>query len=209
MARADSDTGQGNLWGPIPPSAPPAPPPTMPSNPNPISRVYRPPAFNPINSGNTGSYSQPMPAPPPPMPAPPPPPSIEDYLGGDTGYQQQLRGFGQNLSDFLADAARRRNDLQTNFGQAQNNMNNQKVIDMQNLEQDYGSRGMLHSGLYGKAMGDYNTEFNNRLGDLTSQENQGLGQLDQSETQLRGSQQLQEQAAREDAIRRRAAQYGI
>src|SRR5881396_2775670 len=97
--------------------------------------IYRPPVrrVSRVSSAPSGRYS--APAPPPP---PPPPPTIEQYLGGDTGYQQQIRDFGQSLSDFLADAARRRNNLETNFGSSQKAMGDQKVIDLQNMEADYG-----------------------------------------------------------------------
>src|SRR6266550_7853737 len=125
-----------------------------PPPPRPPAPIYRPPARR-VSSAPSGRYSAPAPPPPPP---PPPPPTIEQYLGGDTGYQQQIRDFGQSLSDFLADAARRRNNLETNFGSSQKAMGDQKVIDLQNMEADYGARGLLRSGLYGKATGDYNTE---------------------------------------------------
>jgi hypothetical protein len=88
-------------------------------------------------------------------------------------------------------------------------MNDQKKIDLNNLEADYGARGVLRSGLYGKAVGDYNNEFNTRMTDLTTKEKDALAGLDQEKTRFTSQQDLQTQAAREAAIRRRAEQYGL
>lgn len=194
----------GGFGGPPYIPQPPPPPP--------------PPASNPGGNygggygGGGGGYtpqpSNPYVPQPPPSP-PPPPPSIDDYLGGDTGYQQQLRGIGQALSNFLADAARRRNTLTLDYGQSQKAMGDQKVVDLRNMENDYGSRGMIHSGLYGRAVGDYNREFDTRGADLSRHQTDAMGQLDTQQGQFQSQQQLQEQAAKEDAIRRRSLQYNL
>lgn len=136
-------------------------------------------------------------------------PDINTFLNQDTDYQQQLREFGNALTQFLADVGRRKGSLESDYGSSQKAMNDQKGIDLNNLEADYGSRGILRSGLYGKAVGDYNTEFNTRMTDLTNKEKEALGQLDQETGRFKSQQELQSQAAKEAAVRRRAEKYGV
>lgn len=136
-------------------------------------------------------------------------PSLEAFLGGDTGYQNQLRQFQQALNDFLADVTRRRGSLETDFGTSKKAMGDQRVKDLDMIEDDFGARGLLTSGLYGKAVGDYESEYNQRLEELTRRNQEAMAGLQQEEGTFKSQQQLKEQAAKEGAIRRRAEQYGL
>jgi len=136
-------------------------------------------------------------------------PSLESFLGGDTGYQNQLRQFQQALNDFLADVTRRRGTLETDFGTSKKAMGDQRVKDLDLIEDDFGARGLLTSGLYGKAVGDYESEYNQRLEELTRRNQEALAGLQQEEGTFKSQQQLKEQAAKEGAIRRRAEQFGL
>lgn len=145
----------------------------------------------------------------PPAGGPGPVPDINAFLGGDSSYQDQLKQFANALSLFNADMGRRRGGVETDYASSQKAMNDQSKIDLNNLEADYGARGILRSGLYGKAVGDYNNEFNTRMTDLTTKEKDALAGLDQEKTRYTSQQSLQTEAAKQDAIRRRAAQFGI
>ncbi len=134
---------------------------------------------------------------------------INAYLGGDSGYQDQLRQLSKALGDFQADVGRRRGTLDTEYGVSQKALNDQKVQDLQSLQEDYASRGLLKSGVYAGAVGDYNTEFGNRMSDLNRQQQQALQLLLQEQGQYESQNSLEQQRAREEAIRRRAEQYGI
>lgn len=136
-------------------------------------------------------------------------PDINTFLNQDSGYQQQLRDFTNALAQFNADVTRRKGVLDSDYATSQKAMNDQKVKDLLGLQDDYGARGVLHSGLYGKAVGDYNTEFGNRMTDLGNKETQAVDSLNQESNRFKSQQDLQNQAAREEAIRRRAAQYGV
>lgn len=136
-------------------------------------------------------------------------PSLESFLGGDTGYQNQLRQFQQALNDFLGDLTRRRGTLETDFGTSKKAMGDQRVKDLDMIEDDFGARGLLTSGLYGKAVGDYESEYNTRLEELTRRNQEALAGLSQEEGTFKSQQQLKEQSAKEQAIRRRAEQYGL
>ena len=170
-----------------------------------------PPTPNPVStprpvSTPTGRYSRPT---APPAAGPGPIPSIDAFLTGDTGYQQQLRQFGQALSDFMADATRRRGSLDSEYGLSQKAMGDQRIKDLKSFEEDYGARGLLRSGLYGSAVSDYEQEFGQRSSDLSRRQQEALAMLSQEQGQYGSQQELQKQAAREAAIRRRAEQFGV
>lgn len=158
-----------------------------------------------VTTNSTGNYVKPGAAPPPSVSIP----DMGVYLNQDSGYQQQLREFAQALGSFNADVTRRRGSLDTQYGLSSKALGDQKVLDLDSLKQDYGSRGMLQSGLYGKAVGDYNTEWNQRMTDLDRNEQDAIAALTQEQNQFSSSSQLKEQAAKEAAIRRRAEQFGV
>lgn len=173
----------------------------------------RSPSPPPVRSNPTGRYSAPS-APPssrsgPVAPIKPAAPDINSFLTGDTNYQQQLRQFSANMSQFLADLTRRRGTLNTEYGVSNKALGEQKVKDLELLEDDYGSRGILRSGLYGKAVGDYEEEHNERVSELERSHKQALGGLESEKGRFTSQNKLKQQEAREAAIRRRAEKYGL
>lgn len=166
----------------------------------------------PVQPTQTGQYVRPVPSnmvPGPINQIQGNAPSIDAFLGGDVGYQGQLRQFSQALNDFLADVTRRRGTLETDFGISKKAGEDQRIKDLDLIEDDFGARGLLTSGLYAKAVGDYETEFNQRMEELSRRQQEALGGLQQEEGTFRSQQQLKEQAAKEAAIRRRAEQFGL
>jgi len=165
------------------------------------------PRYNPpVRSTSGGQYSRPVNV---PMTGPGPVPDINAFLNADTSYNDQLRQFSQALSDMQADVTRRRGSLTSEYELSTKALADQRLLDLKNLEADYGSRGLLRSGLYGQAVGDYEREYGNRSSDLSRRQNDALSQLQQELTSFTSQQELQKQAAREAAIRRRAEQYGV
>lgn len=162
----------------------------------------------PVSSNSSGRYSAPGPV-PSAKAGGGAIPSIGNFLTRDTGYQQQLRQFAKAMHDFGADVTRRRGSLTSEYGLSQKAMGDQKLKDLDSLEEDYGSRGLLRSGLYAGAVGDYNTEYGQRMSDLQRRQNEALNQLSQEQSQFGSQSNLQKQSAREAAIRRRAEQFGM
>ncbi len=160
-----------------------------------------------ITTGSSGKYSKPRSAPPPA--ANPGPIDPNAWLGSDVGYQDQLRQFAKALTDFQSDVTRRRGDIGTDYTTSTKALGDQRVLDLKNIESDFGSRGLIHSGLYGKNVGDYENEYNKRLSDLTTNRDQILAQLLQEQNQYTTQQELEKQAAREAALKRRAETLGV
>lgn len=159
-----------------------------------------------VSTNSRGNYARPV---APPAAQPGPVMDINAYLNSDAGYQQQLREFAKAMQDFSADSTRRKGDLESNYGTSKKALSDQRGLDLKALEDDFGARGLSHSGLYADANSKYETEYNNRVTDLGNQQNQALAALLQEGQQFKSAEDLKQQSAREQAIRRRAEQYGV
>jgi hypothetical protein len=159
-----------------------------------------------IKSNSSGQYGA---TPPVPAAAPGNIDDVNAYLGGDSGYQDQLRQLAKALSDFQADTGRRQGTLDTEFGVSKRALGDQRTLDLDNIEEDYASRGLLKSGVYAGAVGDYEKEYGERVSDLDRRQQQALQLLMQERSSYENQNSLEQQAAREAAIRRRAETYGV
>src|SRR6266536_957972 len=105
--------------------------------------------------GSTGNYSRPSPPPQsnagPIASVSPPPPDINTYLGHDTTYLGQVRGYQKALADYLAQETTQRGKITEDYGSATKALGEQKGLDLNNMLQDYASRGLANSGLYAGA----------------------------------------------------------
>lgn len=159
-----------------------------------------------VKSNSTGQYGA---TPPVPAGGPGNMNDINSYLGGESDYQTQLKQLAKALGDFQADAGRRKGTLESEYGLSKKALGDQRLQDLEGIEEDYASRGMLKSGVYAGAVGDYETEYGQRLGDLDRRQQQALQLLGQEQSQYEQQNFLEQQAAREAAIRRRAEMYGV
>lgn len=131
------------------------------------------------------------------------------YLAGDTTYQQQLSDYNRSKSDYQSQYSRQTGIVNRDYAETQRSLNRQGAQDRLDQQNDFAGRGILHSGVFAKALGDYNTEFNTRMKSLTTGRSDKLGDLSSQRTQFLRQLQLEQTNARQDAIRRRAAKLGI
>jgi hypothetical protein len=134
---------------------------------------------------------------------------INAFLNSDAGYQQSLREFGKAMQDFSADATRRKGNLESDYGTSKKALEDQRGLDLQALQDDYGARGLIRSGLYSDANAKYETEYGARQTDLSNRQNQALQALLQEQQQFQSASDVKQQTAKEQALRRRAEQYGV
>lgn len=172
-----------------------------------------PPPSPPVASNNSGQYSRPAPPPaanPGPItPVKPPPPSINAYLAGDSTYQGQLSQFHNALAQFLAQEKTNKSRITTDYNTANKALNDQRSLDLKNIQDDYASRGLLTSGLFAGANSDYQKNFLQQIAELTKNRDQSLADLITGQTQFQNQQTADQEAARQEAIRRRAQKYGL
>lgn len=137
------------------------------------------------------------------------PPSLSSWLGRDADYQDQLRAFARSLSDFGADTKRRTGKVNADYESGAKQMGTQRVKDLSDIMNDFASRGLLKSGLYGARAAEYETTYNTNLGELGKNKKSLLDDIGTEESNFKRQQSLAKETARKEAARRRAEKYGI
>ena len=133
----------------------------------------------------------------------------DKWLAGDTTYQQQQAGYQKSRSDYDAQYKRQTGITKRDYAEMLRSMNRQGVQDRSDQQNDFAGRGILRSGVFAKALGDYNTDFNAKIKNLQTGQTDKLGDLDMQRTNFLRQLKLEQDAARQDALRRRAARLGI
>lgn len=149
------------------------------------------------SGGGGGSYTAPK------------PPSISSYLGTDSTYQNAVRGGKRSLADFLSDIGRRRGEAGTQFNQTSASMERDRLKQLDDIRQEFASRGLINSGLFGQEQGKFQQTFMDQMNTLKQQQASLLADLLSQETNYKREQELALEAAKQEALLRRAQQYNI
>lgn len=197
-------------------ATPPAP--TQPLTANPTGQFSLASGANPFNTPQptqqtptTTGKAQVAPAPkakPAPKPKASKPSAIDKYLGKDSDYQSAIRDLTRALVDFKARQGVEKTRAGTEYGYSQRTMGNQARQDLSDIQNDAAARGIATSGVYGQRVGDYNTTYNEQLAELGRQYKAQQDDFASSLRDFTRQQDLQKEAARTAAIRRRAAKLG-
>ena len=133
----------------------------------------------------------------------------DKWLAGDSTYQQQLAGFNKSKTDYQSQYNRQTGITNRDYAEMLRTMNRQGVQDRDDQKNNFAGRGILRSGVFAKALGDYNTDFNSKVKNLKTGQSDKLGDLGMQRTNFLRQLKLEMDAARQDALRRRAAKLGI
>lgn len=150
-------------------------------------------------------------------------PSEEDYLAGDSGYQTQKSALQGALERFLADAQFQRTNYETDYGKSLRdlgydegtkawNWNDELTASgrgYQNQLDDFGSRGMLQSSGYADAFSELQRLLGQQYDALSGAKTTFMTDLDNQTANYKAENTASSQAARAEALARRAAQYGL
>lgn len=131
------------------------------------------------------------------------------WLAGDTTYQQQLANYKKSRSDYDSQYKRQTGITKRDYAESQRAMNRQGTQDRNDQKNDFAGRGILRSGVFAKALGDYNTEFQAKMKNLLTGKSDKLGDMSMQRTNFLRQLKLEQDAARQDALRRRSAKLGI
>lgn len=140
---------------------------------------------------------------------PPMPPSINAYLGTDSVYQSALSGGKRTLADYLSELGRRRGEATTQYNQTRAGMERDRTQQLADLENEFASRGLINSGLYGEEQGRFQKQFTDQLNALGQQQTGLLADLMAQQKNYQREYDLAIQQAKQEALARRAAQYKI
>lgn len=155
--------------------------------------------------GNISSVAPPAPAPPPP----PAPPSIDQWLSTDNVYKQQTDAAHKALQDYMAQMAGQQNQYGVQYAANAGDLADQRKLAQIDTENDYAGRGLETSGLYLKALADLKNSYDKRQSALDAGRADFLSNLQSGLTNFEGTQQVNANQYRNDAIARRAAQYNL
>lgn len=151
------------------------------------------------------------------------PPSEEDYLAGDSGYQTQLSALQGALQRYLADSDFQRTNYITDYnrslrdlgydeGTKQWNWNDKLTASgraYQNQLDDFASRGMLQSQGYADAFQELQRMLGQQYDALLGAKTSFMTDLENQIANFKGENTANQQAARAEALQRRAAQYAL
>jgi hypothetical protein len=140
---------------------------------------------------------------------PPKPPSIDSYLGTDSAYQQAVRGGKRSMNDYLSEISRRKGEANTQYGQTKESMERDRTMQLEDLKNEFASRGLIQSGLYGEEQGKFQQKFTEQATALDQQQAALLADLLSQTTNYTRENQLAQEAAKQEALQRRAAKYKI
>lgn len=197
-------------------SRPPTPSPTTSRAARPQASMPTAPriASNPLGQISTTSVQSGAVAPPPA----PSVPSIDEFLGSDTGYQEQVAALQKAMADYQGQMGQQKSQYGVDYSAKVNELGFNKDRNaaggaykdaLRGTENDFASRGLLNSGLFGQADADVTNQFGRRQGDLDRAQSDFLSGLEQAFTNFQSEQGLTSQRAKNEAIARRAAQYGV
>lgn len=136
-------------------------------------------------------------------------PSIAKYLGTDSAYQTAVSGGKRTLHDFISDITRRRGEAGTQYNQTLSGMERDRGNQLNDMRQEFASRGIINSGLFADAEGKFQTQYTDQLNALKQQQAGLLADLLSQQNNAQREYELALQQAKQEALARRAAQYNV
>ena len=150
-------------------------------------------------------------------------PSEEDYLGGDAGYLAQSSALTSALQRFLADADFQRKNYDTDYNRSLRDLGydegkkswnwNDKLTASgrgnQNQLDDFASRGMLQSQGYADAFQELQRMLGQQYDGMKTARGTFNTDLDNQIANYKAENTSSSQAARAEALQRRAMQFGL
>lgn len=150
-------------------------------------------------------------------------PSEEDYLSGDSGFQTQQSALQAALQRFLADSDFQRTNYNADYGRSLKDLGydegqkswnwNDKLTasgrGYQNQLDDFGNRGMLQSSGYADAFSELQRMLNQQYEGVSNAKNTWMTDMDNQTANFKAENTANSQAARAEALARRAASFGL
>ena len=150
-------------------------------------------------------------------------PAEEDYLAGDSGYQTQLSALQGALQRYLSDSDFQKTNYNTDYDTSLRDLGydegnkawnwNDKLTTSgrgyNNQLDDFASRGMLQSQGYADAYQELQRMLGQQYDSLSGAKTNFLTDMDNQTANFKGENTANQQAARAEALQRRASQYGL
>lgn len=213
---------------PKPASLGPTPMPKTPRATSPGTGSVSPYSFDGSISGGGGGGGAALAAPAPPM-------SEADWLAGDQSYIRQMAALKAALDNFIADQGAQTTRYNTDFNEGirqlgwmgrpqaegssewdsaggswnETDQNTASGRAFTNQLNDFASRGILQSSLFGTARNDLQRSLNDQLGSVVTGRRNFLDDLTRQRTSYTQENENSGRSAREEALARMAASIGL
>lgn len=151
--------------------------------------------------GNTPSGTIARSIPPPPAPI-----SVQDFISGDNTYQTQNNAYKKALADYAAQMKAEQGKYTGEYDAQLSQLGLDRTQGLEDLQNDYASRGLLTSGVYADAQGDLNKKFDTSLADLARAKTAYMDDLTTGQTNFQATQKAMLDKAYQDALNRRLDQ---
>lgn len=186
----------------------------------------KPQARSSRSSGSNANYRAPAPtryAPPrpsvgnsatgriaPASPAPAPAPMTPDqWLSNDTSYKSQRAAYEDALRDYATQYGSEQNKYNTEFAANQQKMMTDRTQAQTGLTDDYASRGLMNSGVYGDALNTFQSEWDTKAADMERAKQAYMNDLLMGKSNFEKEQSLYLEKAKQDALNRMSAGVNI
>lgn len=136
-------------------------------------------------------------------------PKLDKYLAGDDVFQGILASLNRNRQMNEATLAYNQNNLNTDNATIQRRLAEQEAKDNRLLDDDYAARGLFGSGLFAKADTDLGQSYADQNADLATNLQRNLQQLLSDAAGQNAMDEETLRQAQQDAITRRAQEFGI
>lgn len=123
----------------------------------------------------------------------------------DSTYWDTLNQLLQNSEMYRQNMTLQQARANEDYGVSTQKMAKQRGRDLTNIREDFASRGVVKSGVYGGRVGEYESDYQTALADLARAKNRSLQDVSQAYNQYLEQWRLQKQQAINDAIQRKLA----
>jgi hypothetical protein len=127
----------------------------------------------------------------------------------DAPYITQQSALARALADFQKQQGTAKTQYQGQYDLNLGDLTKQRTSGIADLQNDYASRGMLQSGVYGTAYSDLENEYKNRQTALDTARTNFLANLGNEATNFAGEQRDVLERAKQEAYARRLAKYNL
>lgn len=150
-------------------------------------------------------------------------PTEEDYLAGDSGYTAELSALQGALQRFLADSDFQRSNYTTDYQRSLRDLGYDEGAKQWNFDDpltasgrgynnqlnDFASRGMLQSQGYADAYNELLRMLGQQYDTISTGKNTFMTDMDNQTANFKAENTANQQAARAQALQRRAAQFAL
>lgn len=136
-------------------------------------------------------------------------PSTGKFLHNDSQYQSDISALQAEIENFVRSNQQEGGQVRGDFRTAMNRMGTERTRSLGEIQADFAARGLLNSTEYLNANEKYNNDYQNKTFDLQHDRGSNISRLKEERRNYRTSNIGERVNARQEAIRRRAEQYGL